>query len=194
MSLSGLIPVRDPASRCRDFAEGKDHLPWHAGSAFPHAGCEAVCLLCCKGTLLAQQQLSVLHSRAFSAKSVSHQCALVSEVIPPKGQELAHPFAELHNVPVLHFSSPVRVLQRVAEPSYDLVTPPSFFAICKPVQGALSTIDQSINEESKQYWLWYQPLRHTPSDWVPVGLHAPDRNPLSPEIQPIFNSSRCPLI
>lgn len=41
----------------------------------------------------------------------------------------------------------------VAESSCVSVT----FSIRKLVQGALSTIDQSINEEVKQYWLQHQP-------------------------------------
>lgn len=138
-------------------------------------------------------QLGAHHSRAFSAKSVSRQRAGVWSYSSWRAGACTSICCTWY-CSYFAFLQPGKGALDGSRTVLWLVTPPSFFVICELVQGALSTIDQSSYEGSKQYWLWYQPLRFISGDWAPAGLHAPNQNPLSPEMQPIFSSSHCPLI
>lgn len=70
-------------------------------------------LLWCRGMLLVHYQLLVHQDpRSFSAKqfsSYSVPATCYPEFSPPKVQDLAFPFAELHEIPVDPFLHPIKV-------------------------------------------------------------------------------------
>lgn len=85
------------------FTLAEDHLPQSVGSTFPDAAQSA---LECRGASLTHVQHGV-HQDPTSAKFLSTQVppqpVLVHGVVPTQGQNLAFPFAELHEVTFFFF-------------------------------------------------------------------------------------------
>jgi len=88
--------------------EGKDHLPQPAGNTFSSAAQDTICLLCCKGTLLAHIQLG-LHYGPFPPSCFpagwSPSMYWCTGLFLPICMTLCFPLLNFMRFPLAHFSS-----------------------------------------------------------------------------------------
>ncbi|KAK4806258.1 hypothetical protein QYF61_013402 [Mycteria americana] len=141
---------------------------------------DTVGFLGCKRTLPAHVQFfihqypQVLLCRA-ALNPFIPQSVLISGIAPTQVQDLALGLVELHEVHMGPLLKPVK--------SINCTTQLGVF--CKLAEGALNPTVYVVDEDIKQDWSQYGPLRDTTRYWFPLGHWAIDRNSLDAAIQPI---------
>ena len=114
------------------WTEGKDPFFWPAGNSFPNVAQDAVCLFCCKGTLLAHVELVYWDPQVFSAELLSSQlipglCWCRGLFLPR--YRILHFSVELDEITVGSFLQPVEVPLNCSVSN----TPLSFTSSAKPL-------------------------------------------------------------
>lgn len=169
---------------------GLDHLPGPAGNALHNAaqdvfgifGMRPHCWL--TASLLCTRTLRPFSAELFSSGLIIFRFILLSEVIPLHVQDVTFLFKHCE-IPVDPYLQPHGV---------PLNGTTAVCSVSVTYQRVLRSIIQVINEEVKQCWPQYQPPGCTTSDWPPGGLHATDRRPLVPALQPDFKPPHCPFM
>ncbi|KAK4823599.1 hypothetical protein QYF61_003799 [Mycteria americana] len=168
--LDAVLQVGSHQSR----VEGQNHLPRPAGHASFDAAQDMVGLLGCERTLLAHvwlfihQYLQVLLSRT-ALNPFIPQPVLIPGVAPTQGQDPALGLVEPHEVHI------VPLLQLVQVPLDGILSlrhvnrTTQLGVICKLAEGALNPAVYVIDEDTKQYWSQYGPLRDTTRHRSPFG-------------------------
>lgn len=159
------------------WAEGKEHLPWPAGNAPPHAAQAALCHLHHKDTLLAQVHI-VIHSllRSFSPKLLSTQlvpCAYCClKLFVTRGRTFYISLLNLMRFLFYPVLQSVQLSLNGSTPLWCINCSPQFHTICNLAEDAICRIIQVINESAEQYW--------PPCDLCPGRTWAADHTPLGP--------------
>ncbi|KAK4830856.1 hypothetical protein QYF61_013785 [Mycteria americana] len=160
--LDAVLQVGSHQSR----VEGQNHLPRPAGHASFDAAQDAVDLLGCEHTLSAHIQLfihqypQVLLCRA-ALNPFIPQPVLIPGIAPTQVQDLALGLVEPHEV---HTGPLLQLVQVPLDgiPSLRHVNCTTQLGVtCKLAEGALSPTGYVIDEDIKQYWSQYRPLRGT---------------------------------
>ncbi|KAK4831208.1 hypothetical protein QYF61_016045 [Mycteria americana] len=148
--------------------EGQNHLPQPAGHASFDAAQGTVGLLGCERTLPVHVQLfihqypHVLLGRA-ALNPIIPQPVLILGVAPTQVQDPALGLVQPHEV---HTGPLLESLWMASRPSG---VSPQLGVACKLAEGALDPTVYVTDEDIKQYWSQYRPLRDTTCHCTPSG-------------------------
>ena len=144
--------------------EGQNHLPQPAGHASFDAAQDTVGFLSCERILPAHVQLFIhQHPQVLLGRAALNpfipQPILIPGVAPTQVQDLALGLVEPHEV---HTGSLLELVQVPLDgiPSLRRVNRTTQLGVlCKFAEGALDATVYVIDEDTKQYWSQYEPLR-----------------------------------
>ncbi|KAK4831204.1 hypothetical protein QYF61_016041 [Mycteria americana] len=154
--------------------EGQNHLPQPAGHASFDAAQGTVGLLGCERTLPVHVQLfihqypHVLLGRA-ALNPIIPQPVLILEVAPTQVQDPALGLVEPHEVHTGPLLQLVQVLLDSMPSLRRLNRTTQLGVACKLAEGALDPTVYVTDEDIKQYWSQYRPLRDTTCHCTPSG-------------------------
>jgi len=179
--------------------EPHNHLPQPAGHASFVAAQDIVGLPGYESALLAHlwlfihQYPQVLFGRVALNRFIPHP-VLILAVALTHVQDLLLGLDEIRDVRMGSLLELVQVpLDGIPSlRSVDLTTPPG--VICKLAERALNPTVCVTDEDIKQYWSQYRPLRDTTCHHSPSGHEAIDHYPLATTIQPILHPPNSPPI
>jgi len=168
-------------------AEGQNHLPRPAGHTAFDAAQDTVGFLGCEHAFAAHIQpmstsksflagpLSIPSSPSLYWISSTHVQDLTLDLVEPH---------EVHVGPLLKLVwMPLDVILSVGHVSCTT----QLGVICRLAEGAVDRNVYVIDEDIKQYWSQYGPLRDTIHHWCPLEQSDVDHYPLDTTVEPILH-------